>query len=164
MIPHRVKRGMTGYHPQPESMRVFVFALLTIVLAACGTDTATPDASSTGIAAPAAAESSDASALVGFWNEAGRKSSLDADLRTSDGTLNWTFREDGTAMQYQQFDALGPDPLTEDLSWTLDGLTINLTNTATGDDRHSFEIVEQADSTMTLHNASRSEYMVLTRG
>ncbi|MEO0560380.1 MAG: hypothetical protein AAF170_19605 [Bacteroidota bacterium] len=78
--------------------------------------------------------------------------------------MNWTFQEDGTALHYQQFDALGPDALTEDLSWTLDGTTIRLTNTATGDDRHTFEIVEQADSTMTLHNADRSEYMVLTRG
>ncbi len=143
-------------------MRLFALALLTVALAACGTDTDTSSTDATSAAAESS--SSEASAIVGFWNEAGRKSSLDAELRTSDGTLNWTFREDGTAMQYQQFEELGPDPLTEDLSWTLDGSTINLTNTATGDDRHTFEIVEQADSTMTLHNEARSEYMVLTRG
>ena len=143
-------------------MRLFALALLAVSLAACGTDTAATDTSSTD-AAPAA-ESSDASAIVGFWNEAGRKDALDSDLRVSDGTMTWTFREDGTAQQYQQFDALGPDPLTEDLSWTLDGTTILLTNTATGDDRHTFEIVEQSETSMTLHNASRSEYMVLERG
>lgn len=146
-------------------MRLVALAFLAVVLAACGTDAESVDTSSTDTEATTpATESSDASSIVGFWNEEGRKSSLDADLRTSDGTLNWTFREDGTAMQYQQFEALGPDPLTEDLSWTLDGSTINLTNTATGDDRHSFEIVEQSDSTMTLYNASRNEYMVLSRG
>ncbi|GAB5533762.1 MAG: hypothetical protein Rubg2KO_00110 [Rubricoccaceae bacterium] len=144
-------------------MRLFALAFLVVALAACGSDTATPDVSSTDNAT-STSESSDASAIVGFWNEAGRKSSLDADLRVSDGTVTWTFREDGTAQQVQQFEALGPDPLTEDLSWTLDGSTINLTNTATGDDRHSFEIVEQSGTSMTLHNEARSEYMVLERG
>ncbi|MEO0560129.1 MAG: hypothetical protein AAF170_18325 [Bacteroidota bacterium] len=69
-------------------MRLFALALLTVALTACGSDTAVSDTSSTDAATPIA-ESSDASAIVGFWNEDGRKSALDADLRGCLGRAPW---------------------------------------------------------------------------
>ena len=145
-------------------LRLFSLLALKVLLTACASDTAdAPAVPASDATDLTAASSGDTSALIGVWRETGRKQTLDGSVRESNGTITWTFRPDGTALHFQQFEQLGPDPVTEDLTWACEGSMLILNNAAMGDERWRLEVAERAADAMTLHNAARSEYYVLER-
>ena len=146
-------------------MRTLLF-LLPFVLVACGSETDAPPADGdTATADVPAADGAVDPDLVGFWTQRYTQyESLDADPVTFSTNVYWTLNDDGTAFEAKQSEALGPDPLTENLTWSRSGDRLGFNNAATGDERHQWDVVRLEGDTLTVQSVARGEYVTLSRG
>lgn len=114
--------------------------------------------------APAEADGAADADLVGFWTQTYTQYTEDGDPVVQGTNVYWTLREDGTAREAKQDDRLGPDPLTEDLTWTRSGDVLAFTHAATGDPRAQYDVVRLEGDTLTVHTAERRQYLTFARG